>query len=179
MQSSITFQQLTKEYAAQHVDALVALVNLIPEVEYAQQDILAENKGNRILHGKWQHSFAVEYDGKLIGFVMAYERATEGNEQYSENTLYISELAVSQEYQGKGIAKALLDYFFAQNEKIGMRHLEGSLNYSLQTNSAEWNVSVRKLYEKYGFKKRATKTYPNRVDVVMGMNPKVLSSLPL
>lgn len=169
--SKLNFISLTKSVAEECTDRLVELANLIPQVDYTRIDILAEQKGDRALHGKWDHSFAVTKDGRIIGFIMAYERAREDNEQYPKNTLYISELAVAPEHQGQGIAKNLLDHFFTENNALGLLHLDGSLTYSLQTNSADWNSKVMRLYESYGFRQRATKEYSNRVDVVMGYTP--------
>lgn len=169
--SELTYVPLTKSTAEEHTDRLVELANLIPQVDYTRTNILAEKKDDRILHGKWDHSYAVMNDGYIVGFIVAYERAHEDSEQYPKNTLYISELAVAPEYQGQGIARQLLDHFFAESNVLGFLHLDGILNYSLQTNSAEWNDKVHRLYESYGFRQRATKEYPNRVDVVMGHTP--------
>lgn len=169
--SELAYVPLTKSTAEEHTDRLVELANLIPQVDYTRTNILAEKKGDRILHGKWDHSYAITENGRIIGFIMAYERAKEDNEQYPKNTLYISELAVAPEYQNRGIGRQLLDYFFIENNASGLLHLDGHLNYSLQTNSSDWNDKVLKLYESYGFRQRATKEYSNRVDVVMGYAP--------
>jgi len=164
-------QPLTRKLAAQHQNTLAALANLIPQVEYTAETILAECKGDRGMLGKWKHSLVVMDAGRPIAMVMGYERRSEGNEQYPANTLYITELAVHNNYQGQGIARALLSEFFAHNNQLGFVHLDGSFNYSIQTNSADWNRHVRELYESFGFRTRATKPYNNRTDVVMGMTP--------
>ncbi len=161
---------LTKELATQHINGLVDLANQIPEVEYTAEMILSEQKGDRQMLGKWAHSLVVLDADTSVAFIMAYEREAENNEQYPENTLYISELAVSSAYQRRGIAHHLLKYFFDKSNKIGMLHYDNALNFSIQTNSAEWNEHVINLYKSFGFRQRAVKEYANRSDVVLGAN---------
>ena len=158
---------LTKQLAERYIVELTALANQIPLVDYTAEDLLSEHKGDRQLPGKWSHSLITLIDGEPVAFVMAYERESESNEQYPENTIYLSELAVAEKHQGKGLAKDLLRTFFEMNNNIGLQFLEGSLNYSLQTNSADWNQGVVNLYKSFGFKERATKNYPNRTDLVL------------
>lgn len=55
-----------------------------------------------------------------------------------------------------------LDY----NTIIGFKVLSGSLQFTVQTNSAVWNRHVQTLYESFGFTKRSTKNYRNRNDIV-------------
>lgn len=166
---------LTKEVAEIHLDRLCELANLIPEVNYTPEDILADQKGERQLHNKWQHSLVVMEGDKPIAFVMGYEREAEANDQYPQNTLYVSELAVAPDQQGKGIARRLLIEFFTKNNALGFLTLEGELNYTIQTNSADWNKNVVSLYESFGFTERATKDYPNRTDVVLGVGASELT----
>ena len=161
---------LTRELATSHADALALLASQIPQVEYSPNDILAEQKSDRELLNKWQHSLVVMDGDVPIAFVMGYERRAEGNTQYPTDTLYISELAVAETHQQQGIARSLLQQFFEYNGSVGFLTLDGDLNYSIQTNSAEWNEHVVKLYESFGFKQRAMTEYPNRTDVVLGVN---------
>lgn len=158
---------LTRELAETHAAELAILGSQIPQVEYSAEDILAEQKGDRELLNKWQHSLVVMEGGKPVAFVMGYERRAEGNSQYPEDTLYVSELAVAESYQHQGIARSLLKQFFELNNAAGFQTLSGKLNYSIQTNSADWNAHVIDLYKSFGFKQRATKEYPNRTDVVL------------
>lgn len=150
------------------VNQLALLGNQIPQVTYTAADLLADRKGDRVLHGKWDHSLALMDDDVPIGFVMSYERAAEDNDMHPDNTLYISELAIDEAHQRQGLARKLLDSFFTFNNDRRFLYLDGQLNYSLQTNSAEWNKHVRELYESFGFRQRATKSYDNRTDIVMG-----------
>lgn len=162
---------LDKEIANKNIDAFKQLVDQIPFVHYTKEDVLCENKGERALYAKWEHSLVVYDHEAPIAMLMAYERAKEGNEQYPENSLYISELVVDKEYQRKGIAKKLLEIFFDINIEKGFQILSGPIAFSIQTNSAEWNSHVQRLYQSFGFVQRATKQYDNRTDSVFGWKP--------
>ena len=161
---------LTRELAEEHAAELAQLASQIPQVEYSPEDILAEQKGDRDLLNKWQHSLVVMDGGKPVSFVMGYERRAEHNSQYPVDTLYISELAVAETHQKQGIARLILRQFFELNNTVGFQTLSGSFNYSIQTNSAEWNTHIIELYKSFGFEQRATKEYPNRTDVVLGVD---------
>lgn len=164
---------LDKGTAENYASELARLANQIPLVEYTEKEILAEEKGERKFYGKWEHSLVMFDAGKPIALVIGYERKSEGNEQYPEDTLYISELAVSENYQRRGLGRFLLKRFFEHNNKIGMKYLGAELNYTVQTNLADWNKYVQDLYKSFGFIPRATKSYENRVDVILGWRPKV------
>lgn len=75
-------------------------------------------------------------EGKVVGFVAAAETIF-------PNSLFISELLVSQAAQGQGIGSALvqrcIDFALAEG-------LEG-----VYTETEAWNVPAQKLYEKCGF----------------------------
>jgi ribosomal protein S18 acetylase RimI-like enzyme len=159
---------LTRGLAVEHAAQLALLASQIPQVEYSANDILADQKGERNLHNKWDHSLVVIDGNKPAAFVMGYEREAENNLQYPNNTLYVSELAVAKTHQEKGLARWLLGQFFGHNNKAGFKTLEGELNYSIQTNAAESNAHVVKLYKSFGFTERSEKEYPNRTDVVLG-----------
>lgn len=159
---------LDRDTAEKHASELTKLAGQIPLVEYTEKEILAEEKGDRKFYGKWEHSLVMFDADKPIALIIGYERKSEGNKQYPENTLYISELAVSEDYQRRGLGRFLLESFFEYNNKIGMKHLGGELNYSVQTNSADWNKHVQNLYKSFDFSQRATKDYENRTDVILG-----------
>jgi ribosomal protein S18 acetylase RimI-like enzyme len=159
---------LTHDFAEAHADELVILADTIPLISHTSQDILGETKGDRKLYAKWLHGLVVVKDLETVGFVAAYERAAENNEQYPQNTLYISELAIAEAHRRQGIATALMQLFFQKNDALGLTVLSGDLNYSLQTNSAIWNKPVIDLYKSLGFKERATKQYEDRTDLILG-----------
>lgn len=162
---------LDRNTAEKHASELAKLAGQIPLVEYTEKEILAEEKGDRKFYGKWGHSLVMFDADKPIALVIGYERKSEGNSQYPRNTLYISELAVSENYQHRGLGRYLLKNFFEHNNKTGLMYLEGKLNYSVQTNSADWNKYVQDLYKSFGFTPRATKGYENRTDVILGWEP--------
>ena len=171
MDEAYSIVRLSRDVAERYLDELCELANQIPMVEYTASDILSESKKDRQLLDKWEHSFIALESDTPVGFIMGYERKSEDNEQYPQDTIYISELAVGKPYRKKGIAKALLKHFIEQNNKLGFLSLSGDINYSVQTNSAEWNVHVIALYERFGFTERARKDYPNRTDVVLSYYP--------
>jgi ribosomal protein S18 acetylase RimI-like enzyme len=157
--------KLTKKLAEEHASTLAQIADQIPLVDYTEKDILAENKGDRILHGRWDHSLIVFDQSKPIAFIMGYEREKEDNDQYPENSLYISELGVLKTYQKQGIGKQLVKTFLELNKQL--LHLDGKMVYSIQTNSADFNQHVQDLYKSFGFKHQANKEYDNRIDVVL------------
>jgi ribosomal protein S18 acetylase RimI-like enzyme len=162
--------KLDKDIAKIYSKQITNLVNDIPLVEYKEQDILADYKKDRIFYGKWEHSLIV-FDNKTpIAIIIAYERQSENNNLYPQNTIYISELAVKSNYRRQGIAKQLLKLWLELNIKF--YHLKGSVNYSIQNNSAVWNQYVINLYTSFGFTNDGMKEYPNRKDVILRMNPK-------
>lgn len=149
------------------------MIDTISMVEYTPKMILAERKdeGNRIYHKKWDHSLVLMHGDEPVGVIIGYERAGENSEQYPANSIYISELAVAEAQRGKGLAKKLLAEFLKRCQETGFLTLSGPLAFSIQTNSADFNNHVVRLYQSFGFKQRATKIYDNRVDVVLGWNP--------
>jgi ribosomal protein S18 acetylase RimI-like enzyme len=167
----LSIQPLTKAFAQAHLETFVALAQQIPKTNYSAETVLAESKGERKFYGKWQRSLVLLDGDKIAGFIMGYERATEKNEQYPESTIYMSELALWPEYRGHGLGKKLITAFLEHNQKLGMQVFSNPVNFSVQTNSAPFNQKVRALYRSFGFKPRATKQYPQSLDVVMGWTP--------
>ena len=156
--------RLTKEFAKKHIIALTALANQIPLIKYTLDNIIAESKEERLFLKKWEHSLVVVHDNQPIACLIAYERKAESNDQYPENSIYISELAVDSRYQKQGIAKSLLHLFFKINTSF--RKLDGSIIYTVQTNAAPWNKHVRDLYISFGFQPTGKKQYSNRTDMI-------------
>ena len=98
--------------------------------------------------------------------IIGYEREREGNAQYPRNSIYLSDFAVSQDFQKQGLGKFLVQCWLEYNTKIGFLELEGDLAFSVQTNSAAWNAHVQNMYESFGFRRIAEKQYENRVESV-------------
>lgn len=160
--------KLTKNVAEKYLEDIVDALDLIPQVDkYTSDIVLSENKGDRILHAKWEHSLiALTDQNEFAGIVFGYEREKEGNNMYPENSIYLSDLAVSKNYQRKGLGKFLVHQWLEFNKKKGFLELAGPLKFSVQTNKEDWNAHVQRLYELLGFKKIAEKSYNNRVDNV-------------
>ena len=157
--------KLDKNIAIKYSKQIADLANTIPLVEYKYPDILADYKKDRIFWGKWEHSLIVFDKDNPISIIISYERQSEPNNLYPKNTLYISELAVKEQYRNKGVAKQLLENWFRIN--VNLYYLEGNINYTVQTNSADWNQYVIDLYKYFGFKFIGLKDYLDRTDVVL------------
>jgi len=159
--------QLDKETMSVHVDTVALLADQIPMVRYTKEDMLAESKPGREFYGKWEHSLVVFDQDKPVAIIIGYEREKENNDQYPENSIYISELAVNKNYLRQGIAKKLLKLLL--NFNTSFLYLDGKLSFSIQTNSADWNQHVIDLYKSFGFKQTSQKQYDNRTDVVLSL----------
>lgn len=167
---SHTLHILTKELAQSHAAALAALADQIPLVTYTVAEILAESKPGRPFYGKWDRSLLLtDTEGAVRGFIAGYERAADGSAQYPEPSVYISELAVHPDHQGRQLGRKLVETFIAHNESIGMvQHPDAELRFTIQTNADEaLNGHVIRLYQSLGFSEIARKPYDNREDLVM------------
>ena len=156
---------LDKKIALKYSKEISALADEIPFSEKGHFDIMAEEKDGRILHEKFKHSLILFDKEKPIAVLVAYEREPEENENYKENLLYISLLAVHHDYRRQRIASQLFKIFF-ENNKIFF-HLKGEVKYAIQTDSSQWNIHVQNFYKSLGFKQVGTKKYENRVDMVL------------
>jgi GNAT superfamily N-acetyltransferase len=172
-QSIASFKQfkiylLTKALATEYSDEITKSLDQIPLVgKHIKENLLSDFKGEKMLHGKWQHSLIAVDDNEIFaGVVIGSEREKENNIWYSKNSIYINDFAVSPKFQKLGLGKFLIKAWVAYNKSVGFVELQEELRFTVQTNSAEWNNHVHKIYESTGFKKFATKPYDNRVDNV-------------
>lgn len=161
---------LDKEVAREYSKELYDLVNLIPLVTYTEEDVLAESKEDRAFHYKWDLSHLAMCEKTPVGVIMGYEREADGA-QYSKNSIYISELAVTPTHQGKGIATELVKHFIERAKKRGLKAFKGPLVFTVQTNSASWNKVAQGIYKSFGFSPVGIKQYPNRTDWIMEYQP--------
>ena len=159
---------LTKDLAEKYCDSILMSLDLIPVVsKHTREQLLSDTKNDRILHGKWLHSILMlTNDKKYIGVAIGYERKSEGNDKYPKNCIYLNDFAISASFQKKGLGKILLNNFLEHNKNIGLKLIGGEIAFAIQTNSADWNNHVQRLYENAGFKKISEKKYENRVDNV-------------
>ncbi len=159
---------LTAKIAEKYVSEICDALNQIPLVDpHTSDQILATSKPERTFHAKWEHSLiALDQNKEFAGVLMSYEREAEGNEQYPDNSIYLSDFAIASKHQKKGLGKFMIQSWLKRSSEIGFTKLKGPLHFSIQTNNADWNQHVQKLYETFGFKKIATKIYGNREDNV-------------
>lgn len=162
---------LSKEFAEEYSEDINKILVEIPLSEsQTKEELLSDFKGERKLHEKWKHSLiAFDENQKVAGVVISSEREAEDNDLYPDNCIYLNSFAVGADFQKQGLGKFLLLTWLEYNKSKGFLELEGKLKFALQTNSAEWNLHVQKLYEELGFKKIGTKPYPNRVDNVYAL----------
>ncbi len=163
---------LSEKLAEKYAKDIILSLDQIPLTDtHTAEKILSEKKGERVLYAKWEHSvIALDNKSNFAGVIIGYERVSEGNEQYPSNSIYLNDLAVSTQYQKRGLGKFLVQEWIAFNKQVGFKKLHGDLRFSVQTNKAEWNNHVQKLYEAVGFKKIAEKKYDNRTDNVYSVN---------
>lgn len=161
---------LTKNIAKDNISDILKIINQIPLVDYDKEQILADGKGDRLFYGKWEHSLIMFDDSRPIGVILGYERKNENTQQYPINSIYISELGISIDYQNQGLGRILVQTFLDYNKEIGFKYLDGQLCFSVQTNFAEFNKHVIDLYTSFGFKQRSLKQYDNRLDTVLGLD---------
>ena len=165
---------LTRDDAVRYAADAAALLSLIPDVDYPAAAVLADVKRGVPLTGRWDHSVAAFDDRRLVGVLLTYERPpepassdTDQQTVFPVRSFYLDGLAVVADLRGRGIAKALLCAWLTSTASRGFTSSTGPVTWSLQTNAADWNAPVRKLYERRGFSKVGVKRYPDRTDVVM------------
>lgn len=158
---------VTKELAQKYQTEFFQLMCLIPGVLYSPRDVLRQSKQGRKYLGKWEHSLAVFDVHGPVGLIFAYEREADKGTQYKSNCLYISEMAIDPDYQGRMIGLGFMWIFQSFNKNVGFKYLKGKWNIRLQTNSNKQNEKVRKFYESCDFEIIGEKVYPNRTDVIM------------
>jgi GNAT superfamily N-acetyltransferase len=88
-----------------------------------------------------------EADGKLAGSVALFPAKTDAYEGYLEELDYpeIRMLAVAPEFQGKGIAKALISECIRRAKEQGFR--------KIGLHTGDFMKNAMKLYEGFGFKR--------------------------
>ncbi len=164
---NFTIHKLDTNLIAKHSQQICTSLNQIPLVEpHTKKYLLQLEKPGRKLHHKFDHSLIALSGNNYAGVIIGYERESEGNEQYPRNSIYLSDFAVSQDFQKQGLGSYLIQCWLEHNTAIGFLEFTGDLAFSVQTNSAAWNTHVQNMYESFGFRKTAVKEYENRVDSV-------------
>lgn len=154
---------LVEKYANDICESLDQILGVDP---HTKDKLLQEKNADRIFHKKWSHSFILLDGESFVGIIIGYEREAEGNSQYPYNSIYLSDFAISKNYQKRGIGRSFVEIWLDRNRAIGFLKLSGRLRFSVQTNKENWNKHVQELYESFGFKKISQKAYGNRIDNV-------------
>lgn len=172
LNNKFIIKKLSREFAEQYADDICETLDQIQLTEkHTKEKLLADKKGERILYAKWDHSLiALDKGNNFAGIIIGYERVSEGNSQYPSNSIYLNDIAVSINFQRRGLGKFLVKEWLNFNKKVGYKELNGKLRFSVQTNKEEWNSHVQHLYESAGFKKIAEKQYENRIDNVYSLS---------
>lgn len=170
MKNNYKIEVLSKRICESNIEKILDMLKLIPNSNYKREDILAENKEERVLYGKWEYSLVILNDKDIVGILIGYEREKEKSELYRENCFYINEIAISKKYKGQGLGKMLLETFIERVKKF--KYLSGKIKIRIQTTNSIENRKVISLYESVGFKKIGVKQYPNKEDVVMEIEKK-------
>jgi ribosomal protein S18 acetylase RimI-like enzyme len=156
---AIRIERLDRSTASANSNRIAELLNRIPLLDYAADDVVAEvsHRGKPYGH-KWHHSLFANADNEIVAVLIAYEKQVDPP-YYPERSSYLSEIAVDPAWEGLGIARRLTEQWLDETSDIGP--------HSLQTNSSESNATVIAFYERLGFRKVSEKTYDNRVDLIM------------
>ena len=88
-----------------------------------------------------------ESDGAVAGLLSFMYRHIESDKQVTRDVIFVDDLAVKEEYRGRGIGTQLLNQM---RGKVTVEHLDG---LELQVNAR--NIAARKMYEKFGFTEKS------------------------
>ena len=133
---------LTKDLAGQRYNEILDLVNLVVGSNWEKDKLMEEYSG------KWQNSFVVIRDKKIIAILLAYEQEPNAELKIGNRHVFIRHLCVTEEFRRKHIAAYLLNYLSSQVKAKGYRPIV------LQTNVD--NAEANLLYRKLDFKNIAT-----------------------
>ena len=90
------------------------------------------------------HIFILEDEGEALGYiVMRVIRREENPFMYARQQLYIDQITVESEQQGKGYGAALLEKSMALAEKLGLNRVV--------LDTWHFNTSAHRFFEKQGF----------------------------
>lgn len=153
---------MDKKICRIHIDEILELLKRIPGSAYRAEDILSENKNERFMYGKWEHSFIAFEKDKVAGVLIAYERKGEKEGIYDKNSIYINEIAVSS--HGTGLGEHMLKTFVRRAHYI---YLGGEIIIRIQTEKSKRNEKVVQLYKKVGFCEVGIKSYIVKEDFIM------------
>ncbi len=88
-----------------------------------------------------------EQEGAVVGLLSFMYRHVESDKQVTRDVIFVDDLAVKEEYRGRGIGTQLLQVV---KDKVKKEHLDG---LELQVNAR--NTAARKMYEQIGFTEKS------------------------
>jgi GNAT superfamily N-acetyltransferase len=165
--------QLSASLANERAADLLRAHNLIPSQRWTSDELLADGDGTRQYFGKWDVSrVAITEDGRTIGFCIGFELVPD-LQFYHERCFYLHRLAVLPEFRGRMIG-ALLQAETVVGCFVRGFHDIGSIRDPVviygQTDTADWNRSVRLFHQAAGFRVVGQKAYADRTDAIMKMD---------
>ena len=159
---------LTRSQAEKYQQEITDIWHLIPLSQHTIGDILQEESEGKTYIGKWAHSLFVlnQSMNDVLAFIVGYERTAEHNHGYPKTSIHVKSISVAHQYQNQGIGKQLVQIWLDFSTGVGCKHLDAKLEFSVQTNGADFNKHVQRFYESFGFRKTAEKVYPNKTDLI-------------
>ncbi|HET6746868.1 MAG TPA: GNAT family N-acetyltransferase [Candidatus Saccharimonadales bacterium] len=150
---NIVLKQLSREYAEENAERLAVIASEIPGTSWTSEMVMAEEvpgESKQVpLLGKWRHSLVMEESEVPIALAIGYEVR---NKDEISQALHLGALACDRAYKGRKLGEHLLARFLKNAIERGYVALsDTTMTFSLQTGADPENVSVRHLYEKYGF----------------------------
>ena len=126
---------LNKEMVLENIGRLIEIDRTIIDEEgtWTVDNFLME------LNHKWICSLAASIDNNIVGFVICSVKG---------DSLHIHRLAVSPEYQGRGIGTSLIEHLFNKCNEHNIMYVT--------LKSKKTNDKAQRFYERRGFKKIGT-----------------------
>lgn len=111
------------------VARLVELENELYQVPWTKE-------GFDIAFGKYAKFYVMELDGEIVGYIGYIDTGEE---------IDIAKVSVAKKYQGKGLAKKLMEHLILVSRNVGAKYITLEVRVS--------NMNAIKLYEKFNFQK--------------------------
>lgn len=116
-----------------------------PDVYKPCYPLISKEAFEHILGGnEW---YVAECEGVVAGILELIERHIEGPAKVTQNILYVSTIAVEENYRGMGIGHSFFDMIKKMKEEKGYDSIE------LQVNAR--NEKAIKMYREYGFTEKS------------------------
>ena len=150
MKNNYKIEVLSKKFCESNIEKILDILKLIPNSNYKKEDILAENKEERVLYGKWEYSLVILNDKDIVGILIGYEREKEKKDEILIETVLerINEDIEKLKMVKKDLEMHLERMKKSSNISIGIPFIEEIKN-----------VKGIKVYEK---ENRETLTFPNK-----------------